>query len=62
MLSPEPDDDARHAEQEGLQPELEELAVEVLEVAVVARTQLGRGLELDPVDRGADFRGLGVPN
>jgi hypothetical protein len=56
----EPNDDAGDAQQEGLDPELEELALKVVAVAVVAN--LGRRLELDPVDGVAGLWGLGVPD
>jgi hypothetical protein len=41
VLGAEADDDLGHAEEEGLEPELEELAVEVFHVAVVAGADLG---------------------
>ena len=54
------DHDLGHAQQERLQPELEELAVEVLDIAGAAH--LGRCLELDPFYWGAGLEGLGVPD
>lgn len=56
----EADDDARHAEEERLDPEFAQLALEVGLIAVVA--DFGRCFELDPVDgcAGRAF-GLGVP-
>lgn len=57
---PEPDDDLGHAEEEGLDPELEQLALEVLPVPVVA--DVNGGLELDPVDGVASLGRFGVPD
>ena len=56
----EADDDAWHVDEEGLDPVLHELAVEGLDGVGVG--ELGRRLELDPVDRLALFLGLGVPD
>ena len=56
----EADDDAGHVDEEGLDPVLHELAVEGLDGVGVG--ELGRRLELDPVDRLALFLGLGVPD
>lgn len=52
------DNNFRHAEEEGLDPELHEFALKVVAVAVVA--DLSRGLELNPIDRCAGL-GLGIP-
>jgi hypothetical protein len=60
VLGAEPDDDLGHAEQEGLDPELHELALKVVHVAVVA--DRGARLELDPVGRRSRDHGLGVPD
>lgn len=48
LAGAEADDDGGHAEEEGLDPPLHELALEVVAVAVAA--DLGRGLELHPAD------------
>jgi hypothetical protein len=52
----ETDDDSWDAEEEGLDPELHELAVEALHVAWVS--DLCRRLELYPIDRLARLFGL----
>lgn len=53
-------DDLGHAEQEGLDPVLEQLTLEVDPVPIVADGEAG--LELDPVDGVALFFGLVVPD
>ena len=55
----EPDNDARHAQQERLDPELHQLALEIVQVPV--RADLGRRLELHPGGRRAGHGGFGVP-
>ena len=55
----EPDDDFGHPEQEGLDPELHQLAL-VCHGLPVVRDLCGR-FELDPVDRCVFVLGLGVP-
>ena len=60
VAGPEADDDLWHAKQERLDPELHELALKVVHVAV--RADLGRRLELDPVDRLPWYVGLRVPD
>lgn len=56
----ETDNDLGDAEEEGLNPELHELAMEVLHV--VGAADLGRRLEFDPVDGAALLLWLGVPD
>lgn len=56
----EADNDFGDAEEEGLDPELHELAVEVVDIAVVANGEAG--LELDPVCGSALFLGFRVPD
>lgn len=53
-------DDLGHAEEEGLDPELHELAVE--HVVIVRPADLVRGLELDPVDGRALLLWFRVPD
>lgn len=60
VASAEADDDFGHAEEEGLDPVLHELAVEGFHVAGVA--DLRARFELDPVDGGAFFVGFAVPD
>jgi hypothetical protein len=54
------DDDLWHPEQEGLEPELHQLPVEVIQVSITA--DLGAGFEFDPIDRRAIFCRLRVPD
>lgn len=60
LAGAEADNDLRDAEEEGLDPVLHELAVEVLQV--VGPADLYRRLELNPVDWGALLLWFGVPD
>lgn len=54
------DDNFGYAQEESLDPVLHELAMEVLHV--IGPPDLGRGLELDPVDSAALLFGFGIPD
>ncbi|KAH0548174.1 hypothetical protein GP486_008103, partial [Trichoglossum hirsutum] len=60
VFAAEADDDLRDAEEEGLGPELQELALELVAVSLVE--DLLAGFQLYPVDRVVPVFGLVVPD
>ena len=59
MAIAEADDNLRNAEEEGLDPEFEELTLVFEHVFVVV--DFGRGFKLDPFDRLVRVAGFAVP-